>query len=319
MQNNTQLILDQNFDSFSQLSDLAVGWGTEFRQLRAEHFQPEIFQGRVASLLLSNAKFGCEVDQRGTTPEGMRTFAVTNTNCSDIRWFGHNVDSDALLLFPLHGEMECVTHPGFDIFTFSVPVELLENVAWRGGLPETGKTLTSSEAVIHLSSRQIKPLRQLLRLAQALTRSPNEDPSGKEYAEDIQNQILLCTLELFSRNHTIASPLLKKKHLALRLVLEYIDAHKQRPLRVSELYSLTDVSPRSLQMLFKQELGMTLKTYLTGQRLYGVHRELWVASQTDTHVSDVARKWGFWHMSQFSRDYRKIFGELPSKTLARNA
>ena len=63
---------------------------------------------------------------------------------------------------------------------------------------------------------------------------------------------------------------------------------------------------------------MTLKAYLTGQRLYGTHRDLWAAEQAEVRVSDVASKWGFWHMSQFSSDYRKIFGELPSKTLTRN-
>ena len=319
MQNSTQLILDQNFDSFSQLSDLAVSWGTEFRQLRAEQFQPEIFQGRISSVLLSNAKFGCGVDQRGTTPRGMRTFAVTAANCSHIRWFGHNINSDSVLLFPTHGEIECVSRPGFEIFTFSIPVGLLENAAQWGGFAEAGSILPSSEAVIRLNSCHIEPLRHLLRLAQALIRASNETLCGQEYAEEIQNQILLSTLELFSHNKAIASPHLKKKHLALGRVLEYIDAHKGRPLRVSELCSLTDVSARSLQMLFKQELGMTLKTYLTGQRLYGVHRELWNSNQAEAHVSSVARKWGFWHMSQFSADYRKLFGELPSKTLARIA
>jgi len=29
----------------------------------------------------------------------------------------------------------------------------------------------------------------------------------------------------------------------------------------------------------------------------------------------VANAWGFWHMGQFARDYRRLFGELPSDTL----
>lgn len=28
-------------------------------------------------------------------------------------------------------------------------------------------------------------------------------------------------------------------------------------------------------------------------------------------------KWGFWHLSQFSKDYCDLFGELPSITLGR--
>ena len=32
-------------------------------------------------------------------------------------------------------------------------------------------------------------------------------------------------------------------------------------------------------------------------------------------VADAANEWGFWHMGQFAKDYRRMFGELPSETL----
>jgi AraC family ethanolamine operon transcriptional activator len=32
-------------------------------------------------------------------------------------------------------------------------------------------------------------------------------------------------------------------------------------------------------------------------------------------VQDVAAAWGFWHLSQFATDYRKLFGMRPSETL----
>jgi AraC family transcriptional regulator, ethanolamine operon transcriptional activator len=28
-------------------------------------------------------------------------------------------------------------------------------------------------------------------------------------------------------------------------------------------------------------------------------------------VQEVVETWGFWHWSRFSRDYRRLFGELP--------
>ena len=49
-------------------------------------------------------------------------------------------------------------------------------------------------------------------------------------------------------------------------------------------------------------------------RLNGVRREL---RQGRAAVQDVAARWGFWHMGQFSRDYKQQFGELPSVTLRR--
>jgi AraC family ethanolamine operon transcriptional activator len=50
-------------------------------------------------------------------------------------------------------------------------------------------------------------------------------------------------------------------------------------------------------------------------RLNGVRRELQKARCELCNVQDVAAAWGFWHMSQFATDYRKLFGLRPSDTL----
>ena len=50
-----------------------------------------------------------------------------------------------------------------------------------------------------------------------------------------------------------------------------------------------------------------------------VHRELWHSASSTTRITDVANNWDFWHMGQFAADYRKLFGELPSETLARTS
>ena len=49
-------------------------------------------------------------------------------------------------------------------------------------------------------------------------------------------------------------------------------------------------------------------------------RELCEESEVDQGLSRpgvgrISARWGFWHMSRFARDYRLLFGELPSETL----
>ena len=83
---NSGVLTVQQFDSFEELADIAVGWDADFRQLNAESFRSDLFQAQFGSLLLSNVRFGCHVDQRGTAPVGMRTFAVPNVDCPEIRW-----------------------------------------------------------------------------------------------------------------------------------------------------------------------------------------------------------------------------------------
>jgi AraC family transcriptional regulator, ethanolamine operon transcriptional activator len=70
-----------------------------------------------------------------------------------------------------------------------------------------------------------------------------------------------------------------------------------------------------LQYCFEEVLGIAPASYLRAIRLNGVRRELASAAPGERAVQDVAAAWGFWHLSQFAADYRKLFGLRPSETL----
>jgi AraC family ethanolamine operon transcriptional activator len=72
------------------------------------------------------------------------------------------------------------------------------------------------------------------------------------------------------------------------------------------------VSRRTLQYSFQDVLQMSPVAYLRALRLNGVRRDLQAAG--DAPVGDVAARWGFWHLSRFAADYRRLFGERPSDT-----
>jgi AraC family ethanolamine operon transcriptional activator len=56
--------------------------------------------------------------------------------------------------------------------------------------------------------------------------------------------------------------------------------------------------------------------YLKLLRLNGARRDLLAAAGTNaTQVQDVIARWGFWHFSRFSAEYKQMFQELPSETL----
>ena len=75
-------------------------------------------------------------------------------------------------------------------------------------------------------------------------------------------------------------------------------------------------SRRKLNYCFQEVLGTTPVAYMRAIRLNGVRREL-LAADEGGRVYDIAVRWGFWHFSQFSVDYKRQFGELPSRTLQR--
>ena len=58
-------------------------------------------------------------------------------------------------------------------------------------------------------------------------------------------------------------------------------------------------------------------TWLKHQRLTQVHDELRLADPSQVNVTEVATRWGFFHLGRFASDYRARFGLLPSQTLRR--
>jgi AraC family ethanolamine operon transcriptional activator len=96
---------------------------------------------------------------------------------------------------------------------------------------------------------------------------------------------------------------------------ERVLASPDHPLTMLELCKQVGASPRRLELCFRDVLGISPHKYLRAVRLCGARRELKRLAGSGATVHDVAARWGFWHMSAFSADYKQQFGESPSVTL----
>jgi AraC-like DNA-binding protein len=76
------------------------------------------------------------------------------------------------------------------------------------------------------------------------------------------------------------------------------------------------VSIRTLHSATVNIRGMSLHRYLKTKRLWLVYRKL-LSAAAGARVKRIALEHGFWHMGEFAADYQGLFGELPSRTLAR--
>jgi transcriptional regulator GlxA family with amidase domain len=103
----------------------------------------------------------------------------------------------------------------------------------------------------------------------------------------------------------------------LRAAVEYIHEHAAERLVVQDIADAAGLSIRGLQDAFHRTLDRAPLTYLREVRLTRVHEELRTLDPVTTHISDVARRWGFSHMGRFSAAYAEHFGEYPRQTLRR--
>lgn len=99
---------------------------------------------------------------------------------------------------------------------------------------------------------------------------------------------------------------------------EYMDAC----LQTGQVPSITDicatagVSERTLQYAFRNAMQLTPVAYLRTLRLNRVRTDLLIAPPANITVTQVAMRWGFVHLGEFSQEYKRLFGEQPSQTLA---
>ncbi len=100
----------------------------------------------------------------------------------------------------------------------------------------------------------------------------------------------------------------------VRRAVDYIDAHLGEPIRLADVSQAAGVSVRVLQHALKRELGTTPFGFILTRRLERVRDELQQDTNRDLTIAQLARRWGFVHMSDFASRYRKAFGCAPSET-----
>lgn len=85
--------------------------------------------------------------------------------------------------------------------------------------------------------------------------------------------------------------------------------------QVRDLASAAGVSVRTLGNAFREQMGLSPQHFVRIYTLNAARRALRQAEPGSTRISEVAARLGIWEWGRFSRDYRRLFGELPSETL----
>lgn len=93
-----------------------------------------------------------------------------------------------------------------------------------------------------------------------------------------------------------------------------MEATVETPLSLKRLARRVDISPRHLQDLFREAMGVTPHAHYLALRLNAARRKV---IETRGSFAAIAAETGFNAASAFSRSYRAAFGESPSQTRRR--
>ena len=110
---------------------------------------------------------------------------------------------------------------------------------------------------------------------------------------------------------------LNRQRQLIRKTEDFCAYRTDQPLRIGELCRGIGASDRTLRDTFHKLAGMSPLAYLKIERLNLAYRALLGADPAEVLIKRVAYNLGFGHLGHFTRDYKQLFGELPSETLQR--
>jgi len=100
---------------------------------------------------------------------------------------------------------------------------------------------------------------------------------------------------------------------------EHAEATRYHDVSLASLCAAAGMSERRVRQAFYECYGMSPTAALRIAALHRVRRALLDRPPTRDAVSRAASEFGFWHLGRFAGQYRALFGESPSATLARRS
>lgn len=231
---------------------------------------------------------------------------------------GHPVESE----HRLEGELQnCYCQPGEMLF---IPAGVEYSSLWRGAgefsllgfspwfleqVASESVGMKRVELIWHIGVSD--PLVQ--QIGQALKADVEAQyPTGRMFGESLATGLMLHLLKQYSVWQP-ASSFDRKGHLSksqLRKVLDYIHAHLDRDIALSEIAAVLNLSQYYFCRLFKQSTGVAPHQYLTQCRIARAKQLLLTTQLT---ITEIAFAVGLSNHSSFTRLFRQYVGVTPKK------
>jgi len=294
-------------------------WDQVYEQLTPGQFEGRFMEIWFRGIQLFREVTNQSVHEAGLMRAGERVLGVPVALQGQGYFCGRPISPDAIMTMRGGDELDFRAPEHFDIVAVSIPVGVLTQYARDIERRDIEDELRNT-AVIPANKAEVDAFRGFLLTA---LESVSRTPAMLQYAamqKGLEHALLSSVVKAVGPADAPAraatSPM--ARHAIVARAQDYMRQHVEEPLTVADLCRVLGVSRRTLQYSFQEVLQLNPVSYLRAMRLNGARRML-KSADTQQSVQDVAARWGFWHLSHFASDYRRMFGELPSETLRGSA
>lgn len=251
---------------------------------------------------------------RGGIPHGKVHIALCNYVTDVVRVNNRLVSLDQLLLYVPGMELEYTTRASTGWFLLELPLERLQEAATA----QQGVELDWPRQTVRHIDMNPQLAKSLRRELHALLRLGRESASLRDggFTDSLASegliQLLVHAIVKGTESPRPQPTLTVGRSRALAALEACIKRWKEDPVDDLRVADIEGTSERMLELAAWDVYGVTPHYWIKLARLNAAYRDL--LNGRGTSVTEVCTRWQFYHPGHFARDYRKLFGELPSET-----
>jgi len=305
-----QTIIYDKFKELERINEFSQGWDNRWIHIKKGITQARLKIFTTPRIQFSSMSYSNGIKIEGSPPKGTVMISLIDTD--DICNFNNKkIDKHELIIIRYGEELNYIASNKNTIFSIVIEEHFYDYMIERY-FDKSIDTLREN----HKFSVDPDDMNNFILQMEHWLIYFNKD----------ENKILSMDIYLSIEEDIIDnlfSNIILKDKKRYKTKFDIIAARKILEENVENIYSINDlidelnINARTLQYNFKEHLGITPKQYLHSLRLNAIKNELLNSDNLQTNISNIALKYGFFHHSHFSFEYKKLFGETPSDTLAK--
>lgn len=286
----------------------AAGWSIEYRQLERGRLHARTLTRETGNLVMLRESADLRLEVTGEPPNGT-VFVMLPLGTGVLHANGNRLRRGDLMVFMPGTELYTTTLGDADVVSLHVSPALL--TATAGQIAPGWSGIEGSQCFNRDRSRRAGN-----DSLGALTTAVLDGLEGRSGGAQIEEDIVTTLTRVLTDSCDSAQGLLSRTRInqlqALRSAREYIEAHLNTTIRMTDVCAYAKVSLRTLERLFCRELQVLPSGYILNRRLENVRWMLSSGKWIDKTVTEIATDQGFNHLGRFSAAYRNQFGVYPS-------
>ena len=293
----------------------------EYRGKKIIQLSPGSLQAEFLSIQVGNLFFVCNqanqgVQFSGDGTKGYISFAILwSENEKKYYSFYHPVEPQITVFGFNNTEAHEIFPQGVALTHIIIPVKTFDAYADQLQRHDLDDNFRSKNQVNLLPTgmKEIKDyLKQLVWLA---VHQPTffQQPHIEELVTDDFLPLLISKIPTKLTSKCFLKPSRRSKLIAR--AEQKMLTHLEQPLTLKQLAQDLESSSSALSYGFQDLFGLSPMRYLKVRRLNAIRQRLKICAPENCTIAILASQFGFYSPCHFTRDYKAMFGELPSETL----